>query len=106
MKSITESILLVQHDIDDTFEVTTHLPFVWQELRKAGLDTGEVAMMFWKRFPDEEAEIDVSREFLIFGITELNPVLNSALGRDDDHETFQEIIEMAIVDWETRVRLN
>jgi hypothetical protein len=106
MKNITESLLLVQHDIDDTFEINTHLPFIWQEFRKAGLDCGEVAMTFWKRFPDEEMEIDISREFLIFGITELNPILNSILGRSDDHETFEEIVEMAICDWETRVRLN
>jgi hypothetical protein len=106
MKNITESLILVQQDIDDTFEINTHLPFIWKELRNIGLDAGEVAMRFWKKFPDEEMEIDVSREFLIFGITELNPIINSLLGKEQDSETFEEIVELAICDWESRVRLN
>jgi hypothetical protein len=106
MKHITESLILVQQDIDDIFEINTHLPYIWQELRTVGLDSGEVAIMFWKKFPDEEMEIDISREFLIFGITELNPILNSMLGREEDHPSFEEMVELAICDWETRVRLN
>jgi hypothetical protein len=106
MKHITESLILVQQDIDDTFEINTHLPFIWKEFRNIGLDAGEVAMMFWKKFPDDEMEIDINREFLIFGITELNPIINSLLGKEEDCETFQEIVELAICDWETRVRLN
>lgn len=106
MKQLTESLILVQQDIDDIFEINTHLPFIWNELRTAGLDIGEVAMMFWRKFPDDEMEIDINREFLIFGITELNPILNSTLGREEDHPTFEEMVELAICDWETRVRLN
>lgn len=106
MKNITESLILVQQDIDDTFEINTHLPFIWHELRKLGLDSGEVAMRFWKKFPNDEAEIDISREFLIFGITELNPIINALLGRHKNHPTFESIVENAICDWETRVRWN
>jgi hypothetical protein len=88
----TVNTIIVSETIDQEFEIKTHLPFVWTVLRREGFDTGEIAMMFWKSFSVYEPELNINREFLTFGNTVLNSLMN-------EEWTFEEMMELVMEEW-------
>jgi len=60
--------------------------------------TQELIQSFWKEHDKGFSKYSADREFLIYGLKVINPLLNEKLKRPIDHPTFPALCEYALKD--------
>ena len=81
------------HNIIDNFQ-EIHVKMVWEELHdRFGFNIRDWKKKFADYLAKQQRNTHELDAFLKFGISELNPVLNSILCRQHYHPTFMNLVE-------------
>ncbi len=88
--------MALPHNIIDNFQ-EIHVKMVWEELHiRFGFNLRDWKKKFNSYLSRQQRQTHELDAFLKFGITELNPVLNSILCREHYHPTFMNLVEYVL----------
>ena len=84
---------IVSNEVDEAFTLD-HLPDVWREVEKTKLDVNELIEQVYNRYKEYGKAVFPAKDFfLMWGVKELNPIMNKQLGRETNARTFQFLME-------------
>ena len=84
---------IVSKEVDEAFTLA-HVNNVWKEVEKTKLDVNKLIEQVYNRYQEYGKTVFPAKDFfLMWGVKELNPIINKQLGREPHAKTFQFLLE-------------
>jgi|GEM_PF-5860817 len=83
---------IISKEVDEAFTLD-HLGDVWKEVEKTKLDVNKLVEQVYSRYKEYGTAFPPNDFFLMWGVKELNPIMNKQLGRETHAKTFQFLME-------------